>query len=230
MHDLPASLFANPVWHALQTKHRRFAASAGEACRYPAAVAPFVAVAAPSATALRELHSLLAPAELVWLFAEDFPPAPEISIAGTLECLQMVLPAKVTPPRATTEILRLCGADAPQMLALTDVAFPGFFRDRTCEMGSYYGVRIDGELVAMGGERLLLDGYPEISGVCTHPAYRGRGLGASIIWQLVRDHRREGLVSWLHVGAANAHAVEIYRRLGFEVVRAVTISRICRAC
>jgi predicted GNAT family acetyltransferase len=230
MNDLPASLFLNPVWHALQTQHRRFAVGAGEACRYPGAVAPFAAVAAPSMEALRALHLLLAPAESVWLFADHFPHPPEMAVAGTLECLQMVLPATVMPPAgASSAMVPLAATDVPEMLALTDLAFPGFFRNRTCEMGSYYGVRVAGKLVAMGGERLRLEGYPEISAVCTHPAFRGKGFGASIIGQLVRKHRRDGLVSWLHVGAANAHAVGIYRRLGFEGVRTVTISRICRA-
>jgi ribosomal protein S18 acetylase RimI-like enzyme len=229
MNDLPKSRFANPVWHALQTEHRRFALRAGDACRYPAEVVPFVAVAAPTVAALRELSSLLARGEFVWLFGENLPVVPEISIVGTLECLQMVLPVKVTPPPAAAENPRLGASDVPAMLALTELAFPGFFRTRTCEMGSYYGVRAQGALVAMGGERMMLDGYPEVSGVCTHPAYRRKGFSASIIWQLVREHRRAGLVSWLHVGAANTHAIGIYRRLGFEVVRAITITRICRA-
>ncbi len=95
-------------------------------------------------------------------------------------------------------------------------------------MGSYYGVRSDGELISMGGERLMLEGYSEISGVCTHPAHRGQGLAASLIWRLVRDHRRDGLVSWLHVAAANRRALDLYLRLGFEVVRTVTLQRIGR--
>jgi len=95
-------------------------------------------------------------------------------------------------------------------------------------MGSYYGVRSDGELIAMGGERLMLEGYSEISGVCTHPAHRGKGLAASLIWRLVRDHRRDGLVSWLHVAAANRRALDLYLRLGFEVVRTVTLQRVGR--
>ncbi len=227
MSDLPESLFANPVWHALQTKHRHFAAAAGDACRYPADVAPFAALAAPTATALQELHSLLAPGEFVWIAAGAYPRLPELLFAESLECLQMVLPARVTPP-CPIEVVPLALDDVPQMIGLTDLAFPGFFRSRTCEMGAYFGVRSRGELIAMGGERLMLDGYPEISAVCTHPAHRGKGLAAGLIAQLVRDHRRDGLVSWLHVGAANTHAIALYLRMGFEVARSLTLNRVCR--
>jgi predicted GNAT family acetyltransferase len=232
MDDLPESLFANPVWHALQTKHRHLAAFAADACRYPADVAPFAAVAEPSSAALQQLRSLLGPGESVWLIGKSYPHVPELFFEGILECLQMVLPKEVTPPGPTTEIVPLSDANAPEMVALTTLAFPGFFRKRTCEMGSYYGVRSGarshGELIAMGGERLSLDGYPEISGVCTHPAHRGKGLAASLIWQLVRDHRRDGLVSWLHVGNENHRAVELYVRMGFKEVRKVTLNRISR--
>jgi predicted GNAT family acetyltransferase len=140
----------------------------------------------------------------------------------------MVLPEEVTPPDPTIEIVSLSDENAAEMVALTDLAFPGFFRKRTCEMGSYYGVRSDGELIAMGGERLMLEGYSEISGVCTHPAHRGKGLAAGLIWRLVQDHRRDGIVSWLHVAASNHHAIELYRRLGFDVARKVTLTRISR--
>jgi GNAT superfamily N-acetyltransferase len=228
MNDLPANLFANPAWHALQTRHCHLAVSAGQACRYPAEVAPFAAVAAPSSVALEELHSLLAPGESTWLVGEGYPHVRGILFEGTLECLQMVLPEEVAPPDPTIETIRLSAANAAEMVALTDLAFPGFFRKRTCEMGSYYGVRSDGELIAMGGERLSLDGYSEVSGVCTHPAHRGKGLAASLIWQLARNHRRDGLVSFLHVSSTNHHAIELYRRMGFEVVRKVMLNRISR--
>jgi ribosomal protein S18 acetylase RimI-like enzyme len=228
MNDLPQKLFANPVWHALQTKHRHLAVSAGDACRYPADVAPFAAVAAPGTSALQSLHSLLVPGEYVWLIGESYPSIPELSCLGNLECLQMVLPESVTLPRPAPGIVRLSDANAQEMVALTDLAFPGFFRSRTCDMGSYYGIRSEGELIAMGGERLALDGYPEISGICTHPAHRGKGHAASLIWQLARDHRRDGLVSWLHVSAENHHAIELYLRLGFTVVRKVKLHRMSR--
>jgi GNAT superfamily N-acetyltransferase len=228
MENLPDRLFENPVWHALQTKHRHLAVSEGDACRYPAEVVPFAAVAAPTSVALRQLLSLLAPGEFVWLIGENYPHLPEIRFEETLKCFQMILPEDVMLPDPAIEIARLSGANAGEMVALTDLAFPGFFRRRTCEMGSYYGVRSDDELIAMGGERLMLEGYSEISGVCTHPAHRGKGLAASLIWRLVRDHRRAGLVSWLHVGAANRRAFDLYLRLGFEAVRTVTLHRVGR--
>jgi GNAT superfamily N-acetyltransferase len=228
MTDLPEALFTNPVWHALQTKHRHFAVTDGDACRYPADVAPFAAVATPSRSALQSLHSLLVPGDYVWLVGESYPSLPELTCEETLECLQMALPEEVSPPSPALDIVRLSNANAPEMVALTTLAFPGFFRSRTCEMGSYFGVRSDGELIAMSGERLMLDGYPELSGVCTHPAHRGKGYAASLLWHLVRNHRREGLVSWLHVNAANHRAIELYRRMGFTVARKVTLHRISR--
>jgi len=228
MTSLPEDLFANPVWHALHTKHRHFAVCAGAACRYPADVAPFVAVAEPSVAALEALHSLLVPGEQVWIADAKFPEWPGLVWQTSLECLQMVLPEDVTPPEQANEILELSDADAQAMVALTDLAFPGFFRVRTCEMGNYYGVRADGELVAMSGERIMFYEYPEVSGVCTHPDHRGRGYAASLMWQVIRDHRRDGLTSWLHVSAGNTHAIELYLRMGFVEARRQVWHRISR--
>jgi predicted GNAT family acetyltransferase len=228
MTDLRENLFANPAWHALQTRHCHFAVSAGDACRYPADVAPFAAVATPSTLALQQLHSLLTPGESVWLIGESYPHISPLSFEKSLKCLQMMVPEEIPPPSLSVEIVPLSNANAPEMVALTNLAFPGFFRSRTCEMGSYFGVRSNGELIAMGGERLMLDGYPEISGICTHPEHRGKGYAASLIWHLARNHRRNGLVSWLHVSAENQHAIELYRKLGFTVARKVTLHRIRR--
>jgi predicted GNAT family acetyltransferase len=226
MTDLPESLFASTIWNALHTKHRHFAVSAGDACRYPADVAPFAAVAAPTTAALMDLHSLLVPGESVWITGETYPHPQELSFEQSLECLQMVLPWEIIPPAPTVDIVRLSDVNASEMVALTSLAFPGFFRGRTCEMGTYCGIRFEGELIAMGGERLMIEGYPEISGICTHPAHRGKGHAAALMWQLARDHRRDELISWLHVSATNHHAIELYRRMGFREVRRIMLHRI----
>lgn len=220
MAGLPENLFKNPWWHALQTRHRHLAISAGDACRYPGDVVPFAAVKTPEPAALQHLRSLLAPGESVWIAGKG--PVPE----ADLECLQMALAEDITPPQPDRELIPLTVADAPEMVALTTLAFPGYFRIRTIEMGQYYGVRSGGQLIAMGGERLALDGYTEISAVCTHPDHRGKGYAQSIMWQLARKHRREGQVSWLHVGAANHYAIKMYRRMGFQVAHEVTLHQI----
>jgi GNAT superfamily N-acetyltransferase len=228
MADLPEHLFADPVWNALQTQHRHLALSSGNACRYPSDVAPFAALAAPTPSAMHQLHSLLTPGESIWIAGKTLPRIPIIHLETSLECLQMVLPEEIEPPAPTAEIIPLSCDHASEMVALTDLAFPGFFRPRTCVMGSYYGIRSGNDLIAMGGERLNLTGYPEISGLCTHPEHRGKSYAASLIWHLAHQHRRNGLTSWLHVAAANQHAINLYLRLGFITARKIMYHRIQR--
>jgi predicted GNAT family acetyltransferase len=230
MIELPEKFFSNPVWHALHRKHRNFAKCAGDACRYAADVVPFAAIRAAKVGPMLELQSLFEPGESAWIIGDNYADVPGLIREETLECLQMVLPEDVSVPDTESEIVKLSDANADEMVALTTLAFPGFFRQRTCEMGSYYGVRSpSGELIAMGGERLKLDGLTEISGVCTHPSFRGRGLAAAIIWQVAREHRKEGVASCLHVASANRRAAELYLRMGFEEIRKVTLHRVSRA-
>lgn len=240
MAELPTSLFANPVWSALQTKHRNFSVASGDATRYPADVAPFVAVNAPTITAMRDLCALLTTGELVYLIGENYPHIPQLAFGETFGVLQMVFPGKAKMPEelrpsqtaSATDVaavlVELSAADAEEMVALTTLAFPGYFRKRTCEMGQYYGVRSGGELTAMAGERLIHDGFAEISGVCTHPLHRGKGLAARLMWKLIGNHRQQSTVSWLHVGSKNQRAIGLYERMGFQKVREVRLNPITK--
>ena len=231
MDTLPPDLFTDPAWHALTSQHSHLAVIEGDARRYPVNVAPFAALAKPTELALWELHSLLAPGEYVWLFGTHYPHLPELLNEGTLECLQMVLTRELDAKPSAIDLLSAADADA--MVALTDIAFPGFFRSHTYRMGTYYGVWLDsrdesGQLIAMGGERLTLDGYTEISGVCTHPDHRGKGLAANLIARVAQDHVEKSVVSFLHVTASNTNAIELYRRLGFVETRRAMLTRLAR--
>jgi hypothetical protein len=139
--ELPEELFANPVWHALHSRHRKFAECTGEACRYPADVVPFAAIRAAEARAMVQLRSLFEAGESAWIIGKEYAGVPGLVREETLECLQMVLPDAIHVPD-TDEIEKLSDANAGEMVALTTLAFPGFFRQRTCEMGLYYGVRV----------------------------------------------------------------------------------------
>jgi GNAT superfamily N-acetyltransferase len=181
--------------------------------------------------ALADLHELLAPNELTSV-AGDLPPSlPGIRYKGPIPCLQMLFPHHLPPPLplpTAAPIALLTCADAPAMVALTDIAFPGFFRSRTCVMGSYYGIWSGGELIAMAGERLILDPYREISGVCTHPDHCGHGYAATLITRLMHAHRQQNARSFLHVVSTNRSAIDLYLRLGFEITREVQLHRLLR--
>jgi predicted GNAT family acetyltransferase len=114
------------------------------------------------------------------------------------------------------------------MVTLTDVAFPGLFRQRTYTLGNYFGIRVNGELVAMTGERFSLKGYRELSAVCTHPEHTGKGYAARLIHHVMADQAERGLNSFLHVAANNDRAIALYERLGFVKVTEIYMYKVTR--
>ena len=119
--------------------------------------------------------------------------------------------------RATTG--RALGAgDVPEMLELAAVTEPGPFFARTIELGLYLGIRDGGRLVAMAGERMLLDDYTEISAVCTAPSHQGRGYARSLMAALMHKVLDEGREPFLHVKQENGARL-LYERLGFRTSR-----------
>jgi hypothetical protein len=231
MSILPEHLFLNPVLTALETSHACHAITRGQATRYPAAVTPFAAIASPTTKALHDLRTLLSLDEFVWAAAlgEADPTAAGLTVETTIDVLQMILPAEVELPPPNPAIVPLDCIQAPEMVALTDIAFPGFFRPRTCEMGDYFGIYLNSELIAMAGERLRFPGYSEMSGICTHPSHRGHGHAAQMLWHLARHDRSRGIVPWLHVTATNQPAVNLYRKQGFETVRSIKLHKLLAA-
>jgi ribosomal protein S18 acetylase RimI-like enzyme len=208
----------NLVWKALETVHARFAVCDGLARRYPEDVAPFAAIAESSDAAFAQLAGLLGPGERVYLLGEK-PRVPEtLEVGEALHTFQMFGPSPPFPNAGPDhEVARLTPEDAEEMFALITLAFPGSYRPRTHEMGVYFGIRVNGELIAMAGERLCIPGFHEISGVCTHPAHTGKGYARTLMVRLLREHENAGLRSFLHVGKSNTRAVAIYERLGFHV-------------
>jgi ribosomal protein S18 acetylase RimI-like enzyme len=218
----------NPVWNALTTRHAGFALGDGRVRRYPADVAPFLATAGTGEVVDDESAGLATPGETLYMMAaEPTPPAGwEVDRRASLR--QMVCERRVAAPPAGEDCVVLGPEDAADMLELTALAFPGFFRPRTIEMGTYLGVRREGELVAMAGQRLFMDGHREVSGVCTHPEHRGRGLARRLIVRVVAEILDHGLTPFLHVGSDNVGARTTYEKLGFVARRDLLLLRVRR--
>src|SRR5262249_43730283 len=174
-----------PIWHALAGPHARLALVKGRARRYPGEVSPFAAVEARDADALADLAALVAAGDVIAVFAPDEPlPERDWKRLFWLDGTQWVCERAVAPP--AREPATLGDADVDAMLALAKRTEPGPFERRTIEMGRYVGFDDGaGRLLAMGGERVRVPGYTEVSGICTAPEARGRGLAEAIVRAVV---------------------------------------------
>jgi ribosomal protein S18 acetylase RimI-like enzyme len=237
--DLIEGLLDNPFWNALGGEHAAFAICTVLARRYPADIVPFAGLQHGRTEALAELRELLEMEELIYVTGEELSGCSGIQFLGQLPTWQMTYSESGATQFAAHRddhpeigeriiIERMTGADAPAMVALTDVAFPGYFRPRTYVMGSYYGIRVDGQLIAMAGERVALPGIREISGICTHPAHTGRGYAGHLIKRILSEHAAAGLSTFLHVGTSNERAIALYERFGFVKRRRIIFHRLRR--
>ena len=213
----------NPAWSALTTHQAHLALGGSLARRYPPQLAPIAAVGRRDRASLDELATLVEAGDSVSLPAtlESVVPVLPPQLAVTLEkrLVQMVCETRADIPAAAVELLVLSGADIPDMLALTTLTHPGPFRPDTYTLGLYLGIRVDGRLAAMGGQRMHVPGYREISAICTHPDFRGRGYARAIVAHLIAVSLDEGLTPFLHVQEEKQEAQGLYVSLGF-VVRA----------
>ncbi|WP_051759132.1 GNAT family N-acetyltransferase [Herbidospora cretacea] len=211
---METDVLANPVWAALTGPHAHLAVVSGRTRRYPLDVSPFAAV--PDAFGPGDwadldgqvLTTVRGETGDGW---ETFLELPGVQMEGS-----------AVKGAADPELSVLGPGDVPEMLDLVARTQPGPFASRTIEMGVYLGLREEGRLIAMAGERLRVPGWTEISAVCTDPAHRGRGLASRLVSAVVAGVRARGERPFLHAATANVNAVRLYESLGFTVTREVT--------
>ena len=208
-------LLDNPIWYALLTEQAYLAQGNCLAKRFPRDVAPFAAMQDQSPAEYQSLAELLS-GDVVALFLDAPPVLPagwSMRVSG--EMYQMVFDAP-SPAPSNHVFRKLTEADVPEMLALTRLTEPGPFLPHTIELGAYFGIHESGSLVAMAGERLRLTGFTEVSAVCTHPDFRGRGYGNALLSAVISQIMHRGETPFLHVKTDNA-AVRLYQNLGFRI-------------
>lgn len=217
----------NPAYGALCGAHARLAQVCGRARRYPADVAPFLALPSPpSPQDWRDAAELVAPETFVAgrYGAEALPDG--WRAVQAFDVVQMI-EERVTGVDCA-QAIPLEPADVPEILELVAQTQPGPFLRRTIELGDYLGIRRDGVLVAMGGERFRPDGWTEISAVCTKPDHRGQGLASQLMGALVASIQRRSERAFLHVMSTNTGAIRLYEELGFRVRQTATLTVVTR--
>lgn len=219
-----------PIWAALTTKQAHLGQGNGLARRFHPDVAPFAALAAETAAAYQALHQLLRPQEQVALLSTDpIDPVDGLQTTYLGVIHQMIALDREAGSTDDRDVIRLGHSDADDMLDLVQKTKPGPFGRRTGEMGNYIGIRDQGHLIAMAGERMRLDGYVEISAVCVDGEHRGKGLAGRLVRLLRKEIEQRGDTPFLHVFSDNLSAIQLYERLGFQLRRTFRLNRIGHA-
>jgi ribosomal protein S18 acetylase RimI-like enzyme len=214
----------HPIWFSLITRQIELAEGGARARRYPPAIAPFADIVDVSPQSFAALGALMSQSDLAVLFTPDpvTPPAEfKILLAETGE--QMI----GTPAESSirgVEIVTLGADDAAAMVELTELTKPGPFTLRTHELGTFLGIRIAGQLVAMAGERMKPANYTEMTAVCVHPDHRGRGYAQVLLAAVSRQIAARGEIPFLHVFSSNHSAIALYRRQGMEIRRRLYVT------
>jgi predicted GNAT family acetyltransferase len=217
-----------PVWAALTTAHLGLSVGGTLARRYAPDVNLFAAARDDSAAALTALTELVQPGERVFL-----ADVPDVAVPGGLVLIKAAKGVQMIATRSMRaaeedDIVQLSDADAPEMLALATLTEPGPFLARTHTMGTFRGIRLDGRLAAMAGERFRFPGHTEVSGVCTHPDFRGRGLARRLSAAVAARIESRGERPFLHAWKSNHVAIALYESLGFEIRAEVNIKVLAR--
>ena len=206
----------NPIHASLLSLHRDVALHAGDFMRFPPEVAPFCAVPSASSDVAQAVATLLAPGESTYLLGVAPGNVRGAQVTAFAKLAQMVCDAPLADVPGP-DVVPLRETQREDVLALTALVYPHYFRPRTMDMGRYFGIYEGGRLAAMIGERLGSDTTREISAVCTHPDFNGRGYARRLMAYLTNDLLARGTQPFLHVSHENTRAKDMYLRNGFRV-------------
>ena len=218
----------SPVWYSLEETHQSFCLSYEGAKFYDPSYCPFGSFQSDekSGFVTREYSANCADFYVVG----DQPNCAEgLIINKNNVCHQMIL--KHSPQIMVGErIVELSRSDQKQeLIDLVNLVQPGFIKDQTPSLGTYFGIYKNSMLVAAAGERMKMDHFTEISAVVTHPKYVRNGYAKQLLKHLIDRIFMQNKTPYLHVSETNLSAIKLYRQLGFTIRRKISFWHIVKS-
>ena len=212
----------NPVWYALTSQQQQFAIGTEDVKCFQQHILPFAAYTTPETA-----HTLDPYLEDTFYMIGELPPLPSNwTVLKELRCVQMILQ---TPIEAMSNVSLLDASHSQTMFDLINKVQPGFYKPDTRLVGDYYGIWQDDKLVSIGGERLRMDHFTEISSIITDPEYTGRKYAQQLITHVCNTNLSKGNIPFLHVLQTNDRAISLYEYLGFTQRRLISFWQLKKA-
>ena len=217
------SLINNIVWHALNGAHAKYSLGNDQARRYMQGFAPLVGFANLTDPDFEALSRICQSNEKFYVTQWTGPVAHGWQILAESSAYQMFGINEQHVPDEDPEPTLLGSEHLAQILELVSLTHTEPFGPRTIELGEYFGFFRDQKLVSMCGERIEADTFREVCSACTHPDYRSQGLARRLIQKIMRRQYHRGQTPFGHVMKENTHALDIYKRMGFESHKEVVV-------
>jgi len=217
----------NPAWYSLSETHKDFAVEHSGVKFYQPDYCPFGGLLDlnKTGTGIEEYASMT---ENFFIVGTKPVLSDKVVLMNELVCNQMVLKKNISIKAAEPITELRTERHKTDLFELVNLIQPGYFKIKTSDLGSYYGIYKEGRLIAVAGERMKMNGYTELSAIITHPKHTGRGYAKQLIAHAVDKVQLEGNIPYLHVAHNNAGAIGLYEKLGFSTRREISFWNIAR--
>lgn len=222
----------NMIWNAITTGNSGIAVVDGDVGYYRADIAPFAAMKEFNDANLQKLYQFIPTNGRIAISSlkKIIHDQSKWKVLQSMDATQMLYehPVSTFKTKNSGLIVPLNDEHIPLMLELTGLTKPGPFLQRTIEFGNYFGIFIDGRLAAMTGQRMHPRPYMEVSAVCTHPDFRGRGYAKALMLHVMKVIQDNSFTPFLHVLTSNTAAIQLYESIGFRTRQQLFIDMIRR--
>ena len=210
----------NPVWHSLNETHRNFSINYDNLKCYDPEFCPFGGYG-NSNNSIEEIASYAKRINNFFIVGNKPVFSKDLALKNELVCLQMIMNGN-TSVEVQEEIVKLNHHYEEALFKLVNLVQPGYFKNKTSQLGDYYGIFQNGNLVAAAGERMKMDDFVEVSAIVTHPEHTGKGYAKQLTAHVVNKISDQHKTPYLHVAETNTGAISLYRKLGFEIRRKIS--------